>query len=74
MKGHITQSSLFLDSVSARDASEEVLSALTAVRAAKRWTCKAESKAGMEANGQLHDAEAALERALKSMGAKARTK
>ncbi len=58
---------LFLDHQVATDTAAAVDKARLAVRRAQRYTTKAESKAGQEANRALHEAEAALDEALKKL-------
>lgn len=57
-------SPLFLDHAQTIDLAERLEHARVAVRHARRYTTKAESRAGQAANASLHEAEKVLDTAL----------
>lgn len=58
---------LFLDHQAVADVAAAVDKARIAVRRARRYTTKAESPAGQEANHALHEAETALDEVLRKL-------
>ena len=61
-------SALFLDHGVVTEVTVDLEKARVAVRRAKRYTTKAESLGGIAAHRALHEAELALDAALKKLG------
>lgn len=63
----MTALKLFLGAADVAAVERAVEHVRTLVRRAQRYTTKAESRAGQDANHALHDAEKEIERALKAL-------
>lgn len=61
---------LFIDHATAASTAEMLQRVRVCIRKARRWTTKAESRGGQEANRALHEAETDIDRALAALGAR----